>query len=217
MIKTNKRVYLVRHGQSMDNASPVFQSVDSPLSPLGTQQASTIADRLSHIKFEALISSPVLRARQTANKISSITGKDVEISDLFVERIKPSQVDGKPYSDRVASEKWRDWEKTLYQTKLKFSDGESYDDLLKRADKAIKFLEKRMETTMTVVSHGYFLRVLIARIIFGEQLTGPLLKKFIENTSIENTAITVIDYRDAFEEEHAWRLWTLNDHSHFAE
>lgn len=29
--------------------------------------------------------------------------------------------------------------------------------------------------------------------------------------------ITVLEYRGAFEEEYAWRLWTHNDHSHFAE
>jgi hypothetical protein len=35
--------------------------------------------------------------------------------------------------------------------------------------------------------------------------------------SMENTAITVLLYKDAFEEDECWRLWTYNDHAHFAE
>lgn len=73
--KQKKTVYFVRHGQSVDNASPVFQSVDSPLSKKGIAQANSIAERLSVIEFEALIASPVQRAKETAEYISEKTDK----------------------------------------------------------------------------------------------------------------------------------------------
>jgi hypothetical protein len=58
-LKQKKTVYFVRHGQSVDNASPVFQSINSPLSKKGERQAKNIAERLSSLQFETLIASPV--------------------------------------------------------------------------------------------------------------------------------------------------------------
>jgi probable phosphoglycerate mutase len=215
--KQMKTVYFVRHGQSMDNASPVFQSLDSPLCDKGIEQAKSIAERLSKIHFETLIASPVQRAKETAAYIAEKTQKDIIFSDLFVERIKPDEIDGKPWTDEKASKVWRAWEKTLYTSGERVSNGENYDDTIARVDQALKFLESRPESTLAIVTHGYFLRAIIIRILLGDNLTGPIMKSFQERASIENTAITVLNYKDAFEEDFAWRLWTLNDHSHFAE
>lgn len=118
-----KIVYFVRHGQSKDNAAPVFQSTDSPLSDIGIAQAHKIAQRVSKLKFDALISSPLPRTRQTSEIIAAKTGRDPEYSDLFVERIKPSDINGKPYTDEVAGNTWREWEKSLYTPGMKIQDG----------------------------------------------------------------------------------------------
>jgi broad specificity phosphatase PhoE len=212
-----KTVYLVRHGQSIDNTSPVFQSVNAPLSEKGIAQAKKIAERLTTLQFETLISSPVQRAKETAEHISKKTSKKILFSDLFVERIKPTEIDGKPWSDEDANKIWREWEETLYIPGKRTSDGENFDDTIARVDRSLVFLEEQSESTLAVVTHGYFLRAVVARVLLGDSLTGPIMKRFQERTSIENTAITVLDYRDALEEGFAWRLWTLNDHSHFAE
>lgn len=215
--KQKKTVYFVRHGQSVDNASPVFQSINSSLSEKGRSQAKSIAERLSSVQFETLIASPVQRAKETAQYIAERTDKDVMFSDLFVERIKPSEIDGKPWTDAEANKIWRAWEESLYTPGLRISDGENFDDTILRVDNALAFLKDRTESTLAVVTHGYFLRAMVARVLLGDDLTGPMMKRFQERASIENTAITVLNYRDAYEEDFAWRLWTLNDHSHFAE
>lgn len=214
--KQKKTIYFIRHGQSVDNASPVFQSVGSPLSKKGIAQAKSIAEQLSTIPFEALIASPMPRAKETAEFISEKTGKQIVFSDLLVERIKPTEIDGKPWDNEEANKVWRAWEKTLYTSGPRVSDGENYDDTVARVDKALAFLELRPESALTVVTHGYFLRAIVARVLLGDNLTGTIMKRFQERASIENTAITVLQYRDAFEEDFAWRLWTLNDHSHLA-
>lgn len=215
--KQNKTVYFVRHGQSVDNALPVFQSTNSPLSEKGVTQAISIAERLSTTQFETLIASPVQRAKETASYISEKSDKKIVFSDLFVERIKPDEIDGKPYTDEEASKIWRAWEKTLYTSGPRVSNGENYTDTVTRVDRALAFLENRPEPTLAVVTHGYFLRAIVARVLLGDNLTGPIMKRFQERASIENTALTVFNFRDGFEEDFAWRLWTLNDHSHFAE
>lgn len=208
-----KIVYFVRHGQSEGNASAVFQSLDSPLSRIGKKQAEKIAERVSRLSFETLIASPLTRARETAEIIAKITGKQPEYSELFVERIKPTNLSGKPHSDKTARKLWVEWEKSLYTPKLHIEDGENFNSLILRADKAIDFLATRLEKKLVVVTHGYFIRTIIARIILGDELTSEAFKNIQSKMSSENTGLTVITYEKT-PDGIAWRLWTYNDHSH---
>ncbi|HEY4161130.1 MAG TPA: histidine phosphatase family protein [Candidatus Saccharimonadales bacterium] len=213
----NKTVYFVRHGQSTHNTLAVFQSPDSPLSEQGIVQAQKLAGRLAHVPFEALISSPFPRAHQTAQAIADKTSHEIVLSDLFVERRKPGSLVGKPYADEQAEKLYRQYIQTMYKPGGRVDDAENFDDIVSRADRALAFLLARSETNLVVVTHGWFLRVIIARVMLGDQLTGDMLKRFAELITIDNTGITVLDYRDAYEEASAWRLVTLNDRSHFAE
>jgi broad specificity phosphatase PhoE len=215
--KTLKRVYFIRHGESLDNIAPVFQSVNAKLSQEGREQAKKLTERMSRVSFEALITSPLPRASETAQFISQATGKTTETSDLFVERIKPTSIDGKLWSDHEASTVWREWEESLYTPGMKAQNGENYEEIFKRAKNALTYLENRSETSMAVVTHGYFLRTIIANVIMGENVTGPLFKNFQMVASIQNTGITILEYRNAFEEEYCWRLWSYNDYSHLTE
>lgn len=210
-------VYFVRHGQSVGNTLPVFQGDDTPLSDKGQSQAAHVAERLRHIEFDALIASPLTRARQTAEIIGQQTGHKPELSNLFVECIKPTEVNGKPWADTAATELWIRWQATLYDATVQAADGENYANLIKRVDQAIDYLTKRPEKSLVVVTHGYFLDALVARIVLGDQLTGPALHRFQRYCLVENTGLTVIKYLNGFQEDYAWRLWTHNDHAHFAE
>jgi broad specificity phosphatase PhoE len=138
----------------------------------------------------------------------------VEYSDLFVERIKPMSINGKPDDDKEASVIWKQWNESLYTPGIHVADGEGFDDIIARADKALAFLEERSEKSIVVVTHGYFLRTMIARVLIGESLTGEIFKRFQRTASMENTGLTVLKYKDAFEEEMHWRLWVYNDHAH---
>jgi len=213
-----KTVVFVRHGQSVDNAnaSGVFQSVNSPLNEKGRAQSIAVANRLASIPFDSLISSPLRRAKETAQIISSRTGKQVLFSGLFVERIKPTAIDGKPWTDEEARKTWQAWRKTLHTPGERVADGENFDDIVSRADEALSYLETRPESSLTVVTHGYFLRTLIARTVLGDHLTGESLKHFQEHSSVSNTGITVMQYTDTREGDRAWQLQTFNDHSHLA-
>jgi broad specificity phosphatase PhoE len=213
-MKIEKTVYFVRHAQSVDNAAPVFQSENSPLSNIGRRQAQHVAARLSKLPFEAIIASPLQRAKETAEAIALATSKEPKYSELFVERIKPARINGKPYGDEEANALWRDWTKSLYTPGMRVADGENFDDLIIRADAALAFLKDRAEQSLVVVTHGYFLRTMVARIMLGDSLSGEVFRRLQSAGSIENTGLTVFRYHDAFEEESCWRLWTYNDHAH---
>lgn len=212
----SKTVYLIRHGQSVDNAALVFQAADSPLSLAGKGQADLVAKRISKNPFDVLISSPLPRAVQTAAAITAATGKTAELADLFVERIKPVSIDGKPYSDEAATATYKDWNESLYTAGLRTEDGENYDDIVGRADASLEFLRNRPENIIVVVTHGHFLRTIICRVLLGDGMTGDALRKFQMVAQIENTGLTALKYSDAYAEDYSWRLHSYNDHSHLA-
>jgi 2,3-bisphosphoglycerate-dependent phosphoglycerate mutase len=59
--------WLVRHGESTWNSERRLQgSLDAPLSPRGLAQASALAAGLGDLRFDALYTSPLQRARDTA-------------------------------------------------------------------------------------------------------------------------------------------------------
>jgi broad specificity phosphatase PhoE len=213
----DKVVYFVRHGQSEDNVAPVFQSPHSPLSEVGRTQAQRIAARVAKLSFDALLASPYQRAKETAEAIGKVTGKVPEFCALFTERVKPTSVNGKPYTDEAARRAWRAWEQSLYTPGMRVEDGENYDDLVTRADTALAHLKARAEPSFVVVTHGYFLRMIVARVMLGDALSGTIFKHFYTLASIENTGLTVLRYQSGFAEGPCWRLWIYNDHAHLAE
>lgn len=209
-----KTVYFVRHGQSAGNVAPIFQPPTSPLNELGKMQAESVAKRASNLSFEALIASPFPRAKETAEAIAKATNKPIEFSDMFVERLKPTSIDGKSYEDSEADRIWREWEKSLHTSGMRIEDGENFDDLLARADKALTFLEDRPEQSLLVVTHGYFLRTIVLRVLLGDLITGEVCKRFHRTAATANTGITVLQRYVDFEGVASWHLWIYNDHAH---
>lgn len=212
--KIEKIVYFVRHGQSEGNVAPVFQSPNSPLNEKGREQAERIAERVSRLSFETLIASPFERAQQTAEAITRATGKKAEYSNLFIERVNPTYINGKSYEDERANALWREWQESLYRPNLRVEDGENFNDILVRADKALAFLHERNEKSIVVITHGYFLRTIIARVLLGDHLSGKAFRRFQRTATTENTGLTVLRYHGGFEEEPSWRFWIYNDHLH---
>lgn len=218
MLNTEKTVYLVRHGQSRDNVAPVFPADDTGLSQHGIRQAEVLARRLSNIEHQAFITSPLERARQTAAIIGRKTGKQAQLNDLFVERVKPAAVAGKLWDDPEAAELFSAWRQTLFAQGSRVADGENYDDIINRADKAIDYLRRQPHSATVIVTHGFFLSTIVARIMVGNQLTPQIYHNFQSRAMLENTSITVLRYiYDKHYDDYAWRLWAFNDHAHFAE
>jgi broad specificity phosphatase PhoE len=104
-----------------------------------------------------------------------------------------------------------------YTSGSKFEDAENYDDILKRVDKILEHLENRDEQSIMAVAHGFIIKAIIARVVAGEALNEDFFKHFHHHVYVENTGLSVLQYRDAFEEDHKWRLWIFNDHAHLAD
>jgi broad specificity phosphatase PhoE len=74
-------IHLIRHGETENNRRGYVQGwTESPLSELGREQARRVGDRLRSQKIDAVISSPLSRALDTA-RIAVGTGVPVEIRE----------------------------------------------------------------------------------------------------------------------------------------
>lgn len=212
-----KTVYFVRHGESEGNTGTTFAGPASPLTDKGREQVRLIAERAARLPAEALISSSMVRAHDTAKEISRATGLPIETSDLFVERMKPSSLNDHPAPDPVAYKLFCRWEDSLYKTDTRVEDGENFEDIKERARKALLWLERRPEEKILVVTHGVFLRTMLALILFGENLNREVFYSIQKTFRSFNVGITVFTYDDeSYTDDRAqrWRVLTWNDIVH---
>ena len=80
-------VYLVRHGQTPLNESGVLRGLaDPPLDQTGRDQAQRLGAALGTRGLWAVVSSPLLRARQTAQPVAGRAGLDVVTDQCLVDR-----------------------------------------------------------------------------------------------------------------------------------
>lgn len=101
---------LVRHGRTSANAAGLLQGrVDNELDEAGVRQADEIATALSQSdqRPDRIISSPLLRARQTAQATAELTGLPVAIDERWAE-LDYGDWDELPISEIRASQ-WQRW------------------------------------------------------------------------------------------------------------
>ena len=80
-------VYLARHGQTPLNESGVLRGLAGPpLDETGRDQAQRLGAALGPLGLRAVISSPLLRARQTAQPVAERSGLEVATGQCLVDR-----------------------------------------------------------------------------------------------------------------------------------
>lgn len=79
-------LYIIRHARSTWNAEGRVQGqANPPLDEVGRRQAQAVAARLRPESFEALYSSPLARARETAEAIAALRRLTVQYDDRLME------------------------------------------------------------------------------------------------------------------------------------
>ena len=75
-------LWVVRHGEPLSNWG---QETDPGLSPLGKVQAASILDRLPDLQCQNIVSSPKMRAQETAGPLLTNTSNTLSIQNAIRE------------------------------------------------------------------------------------------------------------------------------------
>ena len=167
----NARLVVIRHGQPLNRCAggPERMSgwADFPLSTEGLRQAALLARRLEReqVRFDALYSSPLRRAADTARAIVSRCTDPLAFMDDLRE-IGCGCVDGLPIPQvqRDFSEYWRANLRRNDES-FRWPGGESYRELRDRCLKSISMLATRHAgQRIAVVTHAGVISQLIGHL-----------------------------------------------------
>lgn len=158
------RIYLVRHAETDWNAAGrLLSSTDEPLNATGEKQAHDLAVAMARIHWDRAISSPLIRARRTAEIVLAEHGRAPEL----VEDERLVEMDFGPYegwseaaleADPVAVTRRRDG--------AQLAGIETEEAVEARAREFFADIAD-LEGTTLVVGHGRMLRILIAACVLG--------------------------------------------------
>jgi broad specificity phosphatase PhoE len=81
-----RRLYIVRHGETESSVRMAYSGrSDVALTPAGHEQARSAGEQLASAGIDAVISSPLSRARDTAQAIADATGAPLRIDERLTE------------------------------------------------------------------------------------------------------------------------------------
>lgn len=145
-------VFLVRHGQTLLNQNNTHQYSSTPLSERGLHEAEHIAEYLRESKIDAIYSSPLTRAKQTAEVISRVSGKKIIFLDELKEVKKPSAIEGKSHDDPAIQQIKQGIKDNFSYKNWHHSDEENFWDIQRRVSHLIKLVEGKREGNILLLA-----------------------------------------------------------------
>lgn len=185
-------ILLVRHGETDWNLTHRYQgTTDIPLNETGRDQARRVAERLGDERWDAIVSSPLSRAMETARAIAATTGIETIEQDRDLQERAYGEAEGLTLAEREEIWPGREWPGL-----------ESWDDVATRTMTAIERIAARHAgERVLVVCHGGVINSILAVLSRNEIGTGK--------TVILNTSLTTLTKRG---EE--WEIGTVNEAGH---
>ncbi len=194
-------VYLIRHAQSEGNLyRRILGWQDGKLTPTGREQAAALAPRFRNIPLDAIYSSDLLRARDTAQAIARIKGLEIRTEAGFRE-VNLGELSDIPYGEFLHRQP------QLYEAFFACSaqwdpqEGESFQQVAERmTDTLFRTAAQHHGGTVAIVSHAMAIRCLQAALRGkhpGEFAGAPLG----ENTAVSCYEIQGDRFRVVFEND----------------
>jgi probable phosphomutase (TIGR03848 family) len=129
----------------------------------GQTQATRLSEWLESVPLEAIYSSPLERAMETAEPIASSHGLDIEIRDSIGES-RYGELDGKRIEEIFKSELWEQW--LRHPSRTRFPGAETTYEVQVRVVAALEqILQEHPEGNIALVSHADPIRVAVAHYI----------------------------------------------------
>jgi broad specificity phosphatase PhoE len=200
-------VVIIRHGQSQGNAEGRFGGhTDTPLSPRGRRQAEATARTLAPEKFDAIYSSDLPRAIETATPLARLTGAPLENTEALRER-SVGVMEGLTFEE--AAEQHPEQYQALLRRDFEhvLLGGESYRQTLDRASRKLdEVIEQHKGGRIALFAHTGTICILILHLLGA--LDAPELKPVWIATA--NCGIARFELRD----DGFVRVLVINDTRH---
>jgi broad specificity phosphatase PhoE len=196
-------LFLVRHGRTGWNKEQIFRGhKDVPLDEVGREEALLVGERLKGEKIKAVFSSPLSRAKETAQAIAQFRKVEVEVLAGLTD-LNFGEWEG--MSRKEVQERYPDlygqWQGVPH--KVIFPGGEGLAAVRSRAMKAVKeIIGNHPQEAVALVSHRVVLKVLICALL-------GLDNSHFWNIAQDTTAINCFHHRDG-----TWICNFLNDTCH---
>jgi broad specificity phosphatase PhoE len=183
-------LYLVRHGQTAWNKEEVFRGrTDIPLDETGLKEAESAGEYFKTLDIEAVYSSPLSRAWQTAQKISRFHSLDVQALEGLLDMSFGSW-EGRSLKEvkETDGERYRQWREEPHL--LRLPGGETLAEVRARTMSALEeVIRRHPEKTVILVSHRVINKVLICGIL-------GLDNSHFWQIQQDTTAINLIQHRN---------------------
>lgn len=222
------RLYMVRHGETAANAAHLVQGaqLDSALTERGLRQAAALADAFAeHVpQLERVFSSPLLRARQTAEAVCAALSLEQRPSWLLpdLREMEYGALDGRSLRDgetiRELRALWQRWRADPAAARCPGPGGESMAALVERGAGALRAIVAQTQKApeqprhVAVVAHGMLLRAVLADLGAAGDTGKPIVSR-MDSVQLANASLTVLDF--AADGELAG-VWLVNSTDHLA-
>ena len=140
------KVYLVRHGQVPHNATKQYNVGDEDLTEVGVEQTKELREKIKNIKFDKVFSSPLTRAKHTAEII--VANKYNIIIDNRIEERSCGDLSEKLLTETNREEYWN------YYTTIQQGTSENIQDFFKRIYNFLDELKTKDYKNVLVVAHS---------------------------------------------------------------
>lgn len=200
-------VYLIRHGTTEGNITGIFQGrADLPLNDMGHQQGALLQKRFADVHLDAIYTSPLTRARQTAEYVRGDRNMELILRDDLME-LYGGVLDGKPQEENLRN--YSDILEIMFTDVAKFQapEGESTRQVYDRMTACVtEIVAANKDRTIAIVSHG------LALMTYNNYIIGNSPDK-MDRIMMGNMGVTTLHYEDPAKP----LLQSMNDESHLPE
>lgn len=178
-------IYFIRHGETAGNVAKRHQAEKSQLTDRGRKQALEVAGEVAQYEPTHLLTSPLVRALQTASVIGEVVDLIPQTNTDFIELQRPSGMYGNFHLSPMSLWFYCRW--FFGRT----HDGESYEALRERIKRAKEHFKQYPEDArVAVVSHSVFINLFLAHMCDDEPMSLlRAAKVFRKVLQMKNTQI----------------------------
>ncbi len=202
------KIYFTRHGETLWNLEHRFQGwKDSELTEIGVKRAEFLGKRLEHVKIDKIFTSPIKRAKRTAEIIRG--NREIEVVEVEgLKEISFGKWEGMSTEEIKACEEYVDELENLFNKPYSYTsfEGENIKEFTERLFKTVEdIIRENKDKDILLVSHGMCVRYLTA------YFKNELEEKQIVNCPIFNQA----SYNEVEWDGEKFEVIELNNIDHY--